>query len=311
VALAGLLAGCSPRTPGVFQGYLEGEYVYVASPLGGTLTHLAVSRGTEAQAGQPLFELEHEAEAAAEREARDRLAQARARLENLKTGRRPTEIAAFEAQIERARANLRLSELDLERRRKLRQENVISEAELDLVKARRDADQAQVAALVAELETARLGARPDEIKAAEADAQASAALLARAQWAVAQKTQHAPTNAWVHDTLYRPGEYVPPGSPVVSLLPPENIKVRFFVPQPELASVQVGRTVSVSFDGAPTPTPATVNYISRQAEFTPPVIYSKENRAKLVFMVEAGFAPSDARQLKPGQPADVRLGAAK
>jgi len=137
--------------------------------------------------------------------------------------------------------------------------------------------------------------------------QATAATLAKAQWALAQKTQYAPTNAWVQDTLYRPGEFVIAGNPVVALLPPENIKARFFVPQPQLASFKSGTPVSVSIDGVPTPLRATVNYISTQAEFTPPVIYSKENRAKLVFMVEAGLAAAVARNLRPGQPVDVRL----
>jgi len=299
--------GCAPEPSGAWQGYIEGEFVYVGAPLGGTLSDLAVVRGQEVKTGQRLFDLERDAEGAVAREAEQRLAQGKARLENLTKGRRPTEIAALEAQLERARANLRLSELELERRSKLIQDKVVSPAELDLAKARRDADAAQLASLTAELETARLGARADEIKAAEADVQALEAALAKARWAVAQKSQVAPTNAWVQDTLYRPGEFVAAGNPVVSLLPPENLKVRFFVPQPQLASIQPGQPVSVRIDGVGTPLRATVNYIAPQAEFTPPVIYSQENRAKLVFMVEAAFAPADARRLRPGQPVDVRL----
>jgi len=301
-----LWGGCSPGPTGTWQGYVEGEFVYVAAPLGGTLANLAVSRGQEVKTGQLLFDLECDAEGAAAREAEQRLAQAKSRLENLTKGRRPTEIAALEAQLERARANQRLSDLELERYNKLIQEKVVSPAELDLAKARRDADRAQVTSLAAELETARLGARADEIKAAEADVQALEAALAKARWAVAQKSQVAPTNAWVHDTLYRSGEFVAAGNPVVSLLPPENLKVRFFVPQAQLASIKIGQPVSAQVDGIGAPFRATVNYIATQAEFTPPVIYSKENRAKLVFMVEAAFAPADARNLRPGQPVDVR-----
>ncbi len=302
-----LLAGCAPAPSGVFQGYVEGEYVYVAAPLGGQLTNLAVSRGLEVRAGQLLFQLEGEAEAAAEREAEHRLSQARARLENLRKGRRPSEIAALEAQLKGAEASLRLSTLELERRLKLRENQVIAPEELDMARSRRDADQEQVAALRADLQTARLGAREDEIKAAEAEEQANSAALARARWASSQKSQCAPTNAWVHDTLYRSGEYVAAGYPVVSLLPPANLKVRFVVPQGQLGLFQPGRPVRVRFDGAAEPVRAVVNYISTQAEFTPPVIYSKDNRAKLVFMVEAVFAPDTAGQLKPGQPADVRF----
>ncbi|MBI5388247.1 MAG: HlyD family efflux transporter periplasmic adaptor subunit [Verrucomicrobia bacterium] len=302
-----LLAGCSQAPSDAFQGYVEGEFVYVASPLAGALTNLAVSRGLDVKAGQLLFELEREAEAAAAREAEQRLVQAKARLENLTKGRRPTEIESIKAQLDRAKANLQLSELDLERRKKLSETKVISEAELDSAKARRDADQASVLSLTADLDTARLGARVDEIKAAEADVQATQAALTRASWALAQKSQSSPTNARVHDTLYRAGEFVPAGTPVVALLPPANLKVRFFVPQARLASIRPGTAVSVSLDGVAQPLRATVNYISTQAEFTPPVIYSMENRAKLVFMIEAVFAADEARNLKPGQPVDVRL----
>ena len=301
------LAGCTPRTPGGYQGYLEGEFVYVAAPLAGTLTDLAVSRGAEVKTGQRLFQLEREAEAAAVREAEERLAQAQARLANLRPGRRPTELAALEAQVRRAQAARELAELELQRRLALRATQVIAPEELDVARARRDADEAQVAALSADLATARLGARDDEIKAAEAEAQAQAAVLAKAQWALAQKVQQAPSDAWVQDTLYRPGEFVAAGNPVVMLLPPTNVKVRFFVPEPELATLHPGQAVSVSRDGVPTPLSATVTYIAHQAEFTPPVIYSQSNRAKLVYMVEASFAPADARNLRPGQPVDVRL----
>jgi HlyD family secretion protein len=111
----------------------------------------------------------------------------------------------------------------------------------------------------------------------------------------------------VQDTLYRQGEWVAAGNPVVVLLPPENLKARFFVPQEMLPRIKTGETVNVSFDGAAKNYSATVNYISTQAEFTPPVIYSRENRAKLVFMIEAKFPPADATQLRPGQPVDVTI----
>ena len=107
--------------------------------------------------------------------------------------------------------------------------------------------------------------------------------------------------------LYRQGEYVAAGNPVVVLLPPANLKVRFFVPETALPRIKTGQTVSVTFDGRRSIYSATVNYISTQAEFTPPVIYNRENRAKLVFMIEAKFSPADAADLRPGQPVDVEL----
>ncbi len=257
-ALAALfVAGCFSNSSNVFQGYIEGEYVCVASPLGGALTNLAVARGNEVNAGQLLFELERGSEAAAVQQAEKNLAQ--------------------------AKANLALSESEFARRQQLRNDQgVISAEELDQTRAQRDADQAQV--------------------------ESQTAALDKARWSFDQKKQFAPANALVQDTLYRAGEWVASGNPVVELLPPTNIKVRFFVPQAALPRIKPGQTVSVTFDGGQHAYSATVNYISTKAEFTPPVIYSQENRAKLVFMIEAKFSPADAADLRPGQPVDVRLG---
>ena len=249
-------AGCSPNASNVFQGYIEGEYVYVASPLGGALTNLAVARGDAVKTGQLLFELERGSEAAAVQQAEKNLAQ--------------------------AKANLALSEAEFARRQQLRNDQgVISAEELDQTRAQRDADLAQV--------------------------ESQTAALDKARWSFDQKQQFAPANALVQDTLYRAGEWVAAGNPVVELLPPANIKVRFFVPQAALPRIKPGQTVSVTFDGGRHAYSATVNYISTQAEFTPPVLYNRENRAKLIFMIEANFSPADAADLRPGQPVDVKL----
>jgi HlyD family secretion protein len=255
-AALALLAGCSGNSSNTFQGYVEGEYVYVAPPLGGALDDLAVARGDEVTNGQLLFTLERGSESDALKSAKKNLAQ--------------------------AQANLKLSQSVLARREELRTNNeVISPEELDQARAQRDADAAQAASL----------------QAAES----------KSQWSFDQKQQLAPTNAFVQDTLYRPGEYVQAANPVVVLLPPANIKTRFFVPENVLPRIKAGETVTVTFDGAPHSYSATVSYISTQNEFTPPVIYSRENRSKLVYMVEARFSPDDAAQLRPGQPVEVTI----
>jgi HlyD family secretion protein len=306
-AAVAFCAGCSQRPSNVFQGYIEGEYVYLAAPLSGMLTNLAVARGDTVKAGQLLFELERQSEAAALDQASQNLAQAGAQLADLQKGLRPSEIDSLAAQLDRARATLNLSENEFARRQKLGGSDVISQEELDQARAQRDADQAQVAQLAADLATARLGGREDAIRAAQDAVGAQQAALDKAKWSFDQKQQFAPADAAVHDTLYRPGEYVAAQSPVVVLLPPGNIKVRFFVPQSVLPQVKPGETVSVLPDGAPKPIDATVNYLSTQAEYTPPVIFSRETRANLVFMIEATFSPADAANLRPGQPVDVKL----
>lgn len=255
--LAAVLAGCSGKSPGIYQGYVEGEYVYVAPPLGGALDKLAVARGDTVKAGQLLFELERQSEAAMLEQAEKNLAQATSGQD--------------------------MAESTYQRRKELRESPsaVVSAEELDKARTDRDTAVAMVAAQAAALEKAR--------------------------WSFDQKQQSAPTNAFVQDTLYRQGEWVAAGSPVIALLPPENLKVRFFVPQEELPKIKIGATANVTFDGGGKTYAATINYISTQSEYTPPVIFSRETRANLVYMIEAKFSAADASEVRPGQPVDVKL----
>lgn len=302
-----VLAACAPRGDGTLQGYAEGEFVRVAAPFAGSLTRLAVQRGAQVKAGTALYSLEQENERAARREAEERLKSAEARLANLRKGKRPDEVAAAEAQLAQAQAAMKLSQAQWRRDEDLVAKGFISRERLDQSKSNRDRDQARVNELTAQLRVAKLGARSDEIRAAEADVQAARAAVAQAQWRLDQKSIKAPVSGLVQDTYYVPGEWVNAGSPVVSILPPENIKVRFFVPEPALGKLRIGQAARVSCDGCGAALPASISYLSSQAEYTPPVIYSQDSRAKLVFLVEARLAPADAVKLHPGQPVDVRL----
>ncbi len=136
--------------------------------------------------------------------------------------------------------------------------------------------------------------------------QAASAALRQSEWRREQKQQRAPVDAQVADTYFRPGEYVGAGQPVLSLLPPANIKARFFVPEAEVGRIKTGDAVQLSCDGCGAPIAARISRIAPQPEYTPPVIYSNAQRAKLVFMAEARPAPQDAPRLKPGQPLDVQ-----
>ncbi|MEJ0091114.1 MAG: HlyD family efflux transporter periplasmic adaptor subunit [Limisphaerales bacterium] len=304
---AALFAGCSGNSANQFQGYVEGEYVYIASPLGGALMNLGVARGETVKTGQLLFALERDSEASAVRQAEKNLAQSQSQLDDLIKGKRPTEIASLTAQLQQAQANLKMANSEFDRRDQLGGVNVISKEEMDSARAQRDSTKAQVDQLTADLETAKLGGREDAIHAAQAAVESQNAALAKAKWSFDQKEQFAPANAFVQDTLYRQGEWVAAGNPVVVLLPPENLRVRFFIPQAKLPQIKAGETVTVSFDGGKHAYSATINYISTQNEFTPPVIYNRENRAKLVYMIEAKFSPADAADLRPGQPVDVKV----
>ena len=307
-SIAFLLAACGDRTPPYYQGYAEAEYVRVALPFAGSLERLHVQRGAQVKAGDPLFALERENEAAARREAEERLHNAEAQLANLQKSRRPSEIEAVRAQLAQAEAALKLSQAQLKRSEQLVAQNFISKDRLDEARSAQERDRARVAQLTADLATSRLAAREDEIKAARAAVATARATLEQADWKLGQKSATASVAGLVADTLYVKGEWVPAGSPVVSLLPPQNVRVRFFVPEPALGTLRVGQNVSVGCDGCAAPVAARITFIAPQAEFTPPVIYSKEHRAKLVFLIEARPPPEDAVKLHPGQPVEVTAG---
>ncbi|MEI6106966.1 MAG: HlyD family efflux transporter periplasmic adaptor subunit [Opitutae bacterium] len=310
VALLTLLActvgSCRRPVTVSWQGYLEGEFIYVAAPLAGQLQQLLVQKGTRVESGAPLFVLEQSAELAMLREAAERLRQSQAKLADLRKGQRPSELAALEARLAQARTATELSARDLERATRLHEGTVLPDADFDRARLAHEANQTQIAETTAQLITAQLGGRADAIAAAEAEAAAAQAALDRAGWSVAQKSQSAPRAALVYDTLYRQGEFIPVAAPVVALLPAENIKVRFFVPEAQFAALKAGDRLQVTLSGRPA-LEARISYLSPKPEYTPPVLYNRENRAKLVFLVEALFDASAARDLHPGQPVDVTL----
>jgi HlyD family secretion protein len=305
VAALALLGACQRQAPAGWQGYLEGEFVHVASPLGGRLDKLAVRKGARVEAGATLFTLEHAGELATQQEATNRLQSSRARLADLKKGLRPSELTALEARIEQARAAADLSKRELDRMSDLFKTGATAASDFDRARLTHDRNMRAVEQFNAELATAQLGGRSDAVAAAEAEVAAALAARDRAEWAVAQKTQSAPKSAFVYDTLYWEGEFVGAGTPIVTLLPPENLKVRFFVPEAEFANLNAGERLRVLISGRSQPIDAQINYLSPRPEFTPPILYNRDNRAKLVFLVEAVIDADAARELHPGQPVDV------
>ena len=236
-----LISSCSSRDQNRFQGYVEGEFVYVASPLAGQLESLKVQRGDQVKAGDSLFALDEIAEKAA---------------------------------LDMAGAAMILSEAEFARQDKLFRTGPAAAQDYDRARSARDQDRQRVA---------------------------------QAEWNFNQKRQAAPQPGLVYDTLFRQGEWVAAGKPVVALLPPQNIKVRTFVPETQVGAIHYGDTTRVMVDGVPDPFIGKVSYISPRAEYTPPVIYSRESRAKLVFMIESVFDPDVSAGLHPGQPVDVEF----
>jgi len=300
------LAACKPDSDATFQGYAEGEYLRLGPEASGRLTVLAVSRGDRVRKGDLLFQLDADEATHARDQAAADLAEATSRLADLTKGARPEEIAVFRAQLAAAEAKLAVDAPRLKRRDMLRaSDNVTAEAR-DMAAGDVAADQAQIAEAKARIASAELAGREDMVEAANATVAADQAKLAEAERQLAERRVFAPADAVVDDTLYRLGEQVEARNPVVSLLPPGNIKIRFFLPETLLGKVHVGDKVTLACDSCPAGGSATIRYIAPQAEFTPPVIYSVGSRDKLVYLIEA-WPDANAAAFHPGQPVDVSL----
>jgi HlyD family secretion protein len=300
------LLGCPEADELVLQGYVEGEYVRVAPAVEGRLVTLAVARGDRVAVGAPLFTLEDTSIAAARAESAASLARAEAELADLRRAWRPEQIAELEAQRDEAAASLRLSTAQLARQEHLAARGDSPRERLDESRAARQRDAARLAAIEAQLALARQAGSDQQIRAATAAVEAADAALAQAEWQLAQTTVTAPEAGLVTNTFHEPGEWIAAGTPVVELLPPAKVKLRFFVPEPELAAIRLGAPVGVDCDGCPELT-AEITFIAPEAEFTPPVIYSQETRAKLVFLVEAHPREGAPAILHPGQPVTIRI----
>jgi HlyD family secretion protein len=300
-------AGCSRNAPGTYQGYVEGEFIYLASSQSGQLAQLAVARGQIVAADAPMFALEAQNEIDAVAQAHQQLQAAQAQQADMLTGKRRPEIEVVAAQLDQARTDASRADTQYRRDQDQYQAGGIPKSQLDDSRAAAASSAAHVRELDGQLEVARLPGRGQQIRAQEAQIRAAQAALAQAQWRLDQKSVHAPHAGLVFDTMYRSGEWVPAGGAVVRMLPPENVKVRFFVPETAVGALAPGRAVRIRCDGCAADVTAKVTFVSDQAEYTPPVIYSNETRAKLLFLAEARPQPSDATKLHPGQPVEVTL----
>jgi HlyD family secretion protein len=302
------LAGCdmSKKPVGVYQGYLEGRFLGVASPQEGQLLTLQARRGDWVEAGAPLFALDPKPEADDLLQDKHNVESAQAKVDDLRKGLRPSELAELQAQLDADNVLLKQANSEWERNVPLQKDGFVSANDFDRLRMTLDQTTAQTQRDAAQLATGELGAREDQIHQAVEDLAASEAVRDRTQWLLDQKTQTAPQAGYVQDTLFRVGERVEPGQPVVVLLPVAEIRARFYVPEPQINQVHAGSAVTVQLDGL-APLQAKVSYISTQVEFTPPVIYSDSQNYKYVYLVEADLDPAVARTLHVGQPAEVHL----
>jgi HlyD family secretion protein len=292
--------------PVAWHGYAEADYVKVGPTQQGLLTEVNVARGAEVSAGTPLFVQDETADRAARDQAARQLQQAKDQLANLEAAGKPTEIDQAEANLADARVTVERTKVDLDRAENLIKNGAVTAQTLDQRRSDFRSATAHVAAMAAALAQARAPmGRQGEIEAQRAAVDATKAALEMAEWRLSQRRVTSQVAARVADVLARPGETMAAGAPVVSLLPPGNIFVRFFVPEADLARMHRGDTVRLACDGCRGDINAVISFVSPQAEYTPPVIYSEESRAKLVYLIEARPPPDQAVLFNPGQPVTV------
>jgi HlyD family secretion protein len=287
--------------PATLSGYVEGEPLYLAAPVAGSVDQVFVQRGDRVAAGQRLFVVDPSQLQAQRDQAGAEVAAAEAQAQDARKGQRPSELAVFDANIAAAEARARDAAANLRRIRPLVQKAIYAPTRLDDAQATYDAARAQVVAARRQREAAALGAREDQIRAADSRVRHAGAALAAANARLTDIAPLAPGAARVEEVFFQKGEWAGANQPIVALLPDDRIKLRFFVPEREIAAYRPGSVVAFSCDGCARNLSASITFISPRPEFTPPIIYSREARDRLVYMVEA--RPSV--RLNPGQPVDV------
>lgn len=302
--LAALLPACAPPEP-LATGYVEGDYVLIAPVSTAQIETTGVTRGERVAAGQTLATLERRDAEIAVQQAQAGRAKAQSQLENLQLGKRPEEIRVIEASLASARAQEAEYDRTAKRIATLVARGAATETQREDAQTALSVATAQVAEIEANLAVARLPARAAEIAAAEAALRSGQSDLEQAQWALDKRTLTAPAPGVISDIIRLPGEIAGPSAPVLSMLPDGAVKLRLYVPEAQVAQIAPGTRLTVHCDGCAEGLEATVTYVADGPEFTPPVIYSLQNRQKLVYLIEA--RPVAGTELKPGQIVDVDL----
>ena len=308
VALAVLFLGWRLLAPQfrpapTLSGYIEGEALYLSAPVAGTVTQLDVRRGQRVAPGAPLFEIEPDQRLAQRDQAEAELTAALAQAQDARKGQRPVELGILEADLDAAEAQAREARANLGRAAALVDKGIYARARLDDARNQSQSADARVAAARRRVAAASLGDREDQIRAADARVAQARAGVTETGARLEDMAPVAPAAARVEDVFFQRGEWASANQPIVALIPDDRVFVRFFVPETEVAAYQPGRKVEFSCDACAGALSATIVYVSPRPEFTPPIIYSREARDRLVFMVEA--RPENGARLVPGLPVDV------
>ncbi|MHB1109528.1 MAG: HlyD family secretion protein [Devosia sp.] len=306
--LTGLIAivipgfGATPEPS--WNGYVEADYVYVAAAAPGVIETIAVKEGEAVERGELLFVLRQDQQLALLRAAEARIAVAAANAQNLSTGSRAEEVQVIRASLGKADADLALAEASLARSERLAEQGLTPAAKVDQDRATLASAKAQVAQLQAQLTVAELPARDPVQAAAAASLLAAQADADKARSDLADRTVIAPVAARIERLYFGPGEMAAAGVPIMALLPAHALKVKFYVAEADRAGFALSEVVSVSCDGCAEGLTASISYFASDPQFTPPIIYSRDERTRLSFLAEAVL--DEAGGLRPGQPVTIR-----
>jgi HlyD family secretion protein len=298
------LFGCG-ESETQFQGYIEGQNLYMESPFSGILQQLPVVRGQTVQKGTLLFQLDPDPQALELKQSEQGWMQAKNTLEDLKKPERLPEIAAIVAQIDQVNAEIELAKVRVERAEKLIVKQAIDKDSRDAAVAHLAEQQQLKTQYQANLDLAKLPSRDDRIKAQAAQVAALAEKIKEAQWNLSQKKGIAPSTGVIFDTFFSVGEFVPVGKPVLALLTPDNIYLVFFLPLSYMPKIHLNQEIQFGCEECNSKNAALIHYISPTAEYLPPLVYSRDNADKLVFRIHAKV--KNPSQFKPGQPVIVSL----
>jgi HlyD family secretion protein len=299
------LGGCGGHDHTHYQGYVEGENLYLAVPYEGSLVKKYVSRGQQVKKGDLLFQLNTNPELLLIEQLKAELAQAKSSLIDLKKPKRGPEINAIQQQIEQADASLILADIREKRYTTLYRNKATELDRVDEATSLKRSNQAIKNQYEQNLILSKMGARPDQIQAQEFKWDEVNAGLLVGEWKLAQKTVRAPGDAIVFDTYYQEGEFIAAGRPIAALLLPKNVRIEFFIPAQDLPQLQLNQSIQFTCAGCAETNEAVVSYISPEAEYVPPLVYTRDNLENLVFRVKAQI--KNPASFKPGQPVTVSV----
>jgi HlyD family secretion protein len=265
-----------------YTGYVISDNLFMSSPVSGTVKSVSVKRGQRVDVGMPLFQIDPTALEARAQKTRAQIQEAE------------SQSAVQQASLESAEAALTLAISDLDRLLTAEKENEGAISQKDIDKARETVTRMKVEVVSTQ----------NRIEASKAQISSGMAALREIEYQLTELSPVSPVSGRVEEVIYKTGEWVPANAAVISLVPDDEIKIRFYVPQSRMQDYPSGTPVSIAYDGGPSGMKAVGDFVSTRPEYTPPIIYSLETRDKLVFMVEA--VPDDPARLIPGQPIDVR-----